>query len=100
MSKFSKVNNFELMSTLYSDIKWNSGQPDGGSKQSFVGIRVLKKSFNDLNWEYSACVSCKMDKSTAFILRGVCKNSFLDTEYFPTLCGGYIGFIGNMISIW
>ena len=60
----------------------------------------LKKSFNDLEWKFEACVACEVKKSKSFTLRGVCKHSHLDTEYFPTICNGYIGFIGNSISIW
>ena len=40
------------------------------------------------------------EKSEAFTLRGVCEDSYLETKYFPTICEGYIGFIGDMISIW
>ena len=84
----------------YSEIRWNPGQPDGGKGQSNVGVRPLEKSFNDLEWKFEACVACEVKKSKSFTLRGVCKHSHLDTEYFPTICNGYIGFIGNSISIW
>ena len=76
------------------------GQPDGGMWQNFVGIRPLKKSFNDLERSFEACVSCEVERSTVFTLRGLCKNSLLETEFFTTICKGYIGFIGLMTSIW
>ena len=51
--------------------------------------------------DFEACVSCEqVDRSAVFTLRGVCKHSFLDTEYFTTICGGFLGFIAQETSIW
>ena len=58
------------------------------------------KTFNDLESSREICVSCEVKASTEFTLRGVCKNSYLETEYFPSMCMGYMGFVGNMVSIW
>ena len=70
--------------------------------QNYMGIRVREKSFNDLDFDgdFEVCVSCEVKRSAVFTLRGTCKHSYLDTEYYPTICGGYIGFIGNTMSIW
>ena len=70
--------------------------------QNYVAIRTLSKSFNDLDytWRSDICVSCEIERSTVFTLRGSCMDSYLETEYFPTICGGHIGFIGNKMSIW
>ena len=50
--------------------------------------------------DFESCVSCEVERSVVFTLRGVCKYSFLDTEYFTTICGGFIGFMAQEISIW
>ena len=86
----------------FRDIHWTQGQPDGGKAQNYMGIRVREKSFNDLDFDGDSevCVACEVERSAVFTLRGTCKYSYLDTEYYPTLCGGYIGFIGNTMSIW
>ena len=71
--------------------------------QNYVAIRTLSKSFNDLDYTSQTsdiCVSCEIKRSTVFTLRGICKDSYLETEYFPTICGGHIGFIGNKMNIW
>ena len=87
--------------TYYSDINlnWNLGEPNGGRRENYIGIRP-QKTFDDLAWEIEACVSCEVEKSTAFSLRGLCKNSYMENDYFPTSCGGYIGFVGSLILIW
>ena len=90
----------EISNETMKNIQWKPGKPDGGTGQNCLIIMPLKKWFNDVEQEYDACVSCEVPGSTLFTLRGVCKNSYLDSTYFPTICRGYIGFIGNMISIW
>ena len=86
---------------LFSEIQWTPGQPDGERSQNYVVLRTLEKSFNDIHESFKACVSCEVEKSIVFTLRGVCEHSFWDdTEYFTTICGGFIGFFGNDISIW
>ena len=84
----------------FSGIQWHPGQPDGGKWQNHVGLQPLKQIFNDLSRDTPACVSCEVQRSTTFTLRGICMNSYLETEYIPTNCGGYLGFHGNIISIW
>ena len=76
-------------------MQWSPGQPNGGTWQNYVAIQPLERSFIDLEWDYSACVSCEVRKSTVFTLRGVCKNSYLETKYIPTNCGDSIGFLGK-----
>ena len=83
-----------------NEIQWQPGQPDGGILENFVGFRPPIKTFNDLPNGRKECVSCEISRSTAFTMRGACENSYLETIYFPTICRGYIGFIGNMIFIW
>ena len=90
----------EITKKTMKNIQWKPGKPDGGTGQNCLIIMPLKKWFNDVEQEYDACVSCEVPGSTLFTLRGICKNSYLDSTYFPTVCRGYIGFIGNMISIW
>ena len=85
---------------LVRDIHWAQGEPGGGTSQNFVAIRPLVKDFDDLEHETQVCVSCEIEYSKQFILRGVPKNSFFETKLFPKICGGYIGFIGNVLSIW
>ena len=85
---------------LFSEIQWTPGQPDGERSQNYVVLRTLEKSFNDIHESFKACVSCEVKRSIEFTLRGVCENSFLDTEYFTIICSGFIGFIGPEISIW
>ena len=63
-------------------------------------MRPKSKSFNDLDSEFAICVSCKARKTTKYTMRGACGDSYLETEYFPTTCKGYVGFIGNHMSIW
>ena len=79
---------------------WTRGQPDGGSRQNYVGIKARAKSFNDLAWDDGVCVSCEIQRSTVFTLRGACQNSKLESEFYPTICKGYIGFVSNIVSIW
>ena len=81
-------------------IKWSPGQPNGGTWQNYVAIQPLERSFIDLEWDYSACVSCEVRKSTVFTLRGVCRNSDLETKYIPKKCGDSIGFLGKNTEIW
>ena len=84
-----------------NEFQWTPGQPDGGIQQNYVGIMFPEKTFNDLQNGREACVSCEISRFTSFTMRGACKNSYLEeTIYFPTICRGYIGFIGNMILIW
>ena len=78
---------------------WSRAEPNGGRRENYVGIRPVG-TFDDLAWEKEVCVSCQVEKSTAFTLRGMCKSSYLETELFPTICRGYIGFMGNMVTIW
>ena len=85
---------------LVRDIHWAQGEPGGGTSQNFVAIRPLVKDFDDLEHETQVCVSCEIEYSKQYILRGVPKNSFFETKLFPKICGGYIGFIGNVLSIW
>ena len=79
---------------------WTSGYPDGGRQQNVVGFRPKQKEFNDVDMEIEICVSCEIERTTMFTLRGICKNSYLETDYFPSVCGGFVGFVGNMVSIW
>ena len=88
------------MFNIFSGIKWAPGAPGGGRQQNNVGIRPLAKDFTDLGEDTKVCVSCEINKSTVFELRGACEDSFMETEFFPTMCGPYIGFLGNMQSIW
>ena len=81
-------------------MEWTSDFPDGGRQQNFVGLRLKQKEFNDVDMEREICVSCEIKRTTLFTLRGICKNSYLETEYFPAVCGGFVGFVGNMVSIW
>ena len=90
----------ELTNETINEIMWHRAQPAGGRRQNDVGFRPKYKSFNDLIWDYLACVSCEVHRTTKFTMRGVCKWSFLETKYFPTICNEYIGFIGDTISIW
>ena len=85
-----------------SELQWTPGAPNGDRRQNFAVIRsnIAVKYFEDLEWDYEVCVSCEIERITLFTLRGVCKHSFLETDYFPTICGGYIGFTGNMVHIW
>ena len=83
-----------------SDIQWVPAAPDGGRRQNFVALRTRGKDFNDLEYNAKVCVSCDILRSTVFTLRGSCEDSYLELEYFPTICKGYIGFRGNRISIW
>ena len=89
-------------STMYnsSDINWSRGEPQGGRRENYLVIRQQTKAFDDMDWEKEICVSCEVEKSTKFSLRGVCNSSYFETEYYPTICGGYVGFIGNLILIW
>ena len=86
--------------TLVRDIHWARGEPGGGINQNCVAIRPLVKDFDDLEHETQVCVSCEIEYSKQFILRGVPKNSYLETKLFPKMCGGYLGFIGNVLLIW
>ena len=81
-------------------MEWTSDFPDGGRQQNFVGLRPKQREFNDIDLEMEICVSCEIERTTMFTLRGICKNSYLETEYFPSVCGGFVGFVGNMVSIW
>ena len=83
-----------------SKLHWSPGEPGGGRRQNFVAIRTVKKDYDDLEQDTNVCVSCEIARATVFELRGVLKNSYLETQYFPTMCGGYLGFMGNMLSIW
>ena len=83
-----------------NEFQWTPGQPDGGIQQNYVGIMFPEKTFNDLQNGREVCVSCEISRFTSFTMRGACENSYLETIYFPTICRGYIGFIGNMVLIW
>ena len=83
----------------FSDMKWASGAPGGGRKQNFVGIRPVAKNLEDLDGITKVCVACEINRTNIFTLRGYCEGSYLDAEYFPTMYGGYVGFMGNMVSI-
>ena len=89
-------------STMYNsrDINWSRGEPQGGRRENYLVIRQQTKAFDDMDWEKEICVSCEVEKSTKFSLRGVCNSSYFETKYYPTVCGGYVGFIGNLILIW
>ena len=84
---------------ISNTINWSRSEPNGGRRENYIVIRP-QKTFDDMDWEKEVCVSCEVEKSTKFSLRGVCNNSYFETEYYPTICGGYIGFIGNLIMIW
>ena len=78
----------------------DSRKPSADIRQNYVIIGSLKKLY-DVYEDFEACVSCEqVFRSAVFTLRGVCKYSFLDTEYFATICGGFIGFMAQEISIW
>ena len=83
-----------------SDIQWGYSSPDGGRLQNFVALRTRGKDFNDLEYSAKVCVSCDILRSTVFTLRGSCEDSYLELQYFPTICKGYIGFRGKRTSIW
>ena len=89
-----------LTNETINNIQWHPGKPDGGVWQNYVGFMAQTKTFNDLESDREICVSCEIERSTTFTLRGMFKNSFLDTEYVPKICRGYIGFVGDTISIW
>ena len=85
---------------IASDLRWASGAPDGGRQQNFIALRPQKKEFEDLHPQMKLCVSCVVEQNKIFTLRGICKDSYMETEFFPTMCDGYVGFIGNLLSIW
>ena len=90
----------ELTNETILNMHWGIGQPNGGSMQNYVGINTHYKSFIDTEWDWDECTSCEVQRSTLFTMRGSSKFSHLEESYFPTICKGYIGFIGNRILIW
>ena len=49
----------------------------GGELQNGVGVRTKEKTFDDFEESFQQCVSCKSPKDTLYILRGLCKESFM-----------------------
>ena len=88
---------YENSNETINESQWHHGQPDGGIH---VGFSPQDKTFFDLPSGREICVSCGITSLTEFTMRGTCRNSFLETAYFPTFCRGYIGFIANLMLIW
>ena len=63
---------------LASYLPWNSGNPDGFTKQNNVVLDLVSKEFNDLSGTWTnTCNTCDLPINTTFSLLGICKDTFL-----------------------
>ena len=82
-----------------NQINWAPAAPNGERLQNSVIIRTDKRDFEDSDNERPCCVSCKAQKATVFTMRGACKDSFLETEYYATMSDGHLMFFGSFVDI-
>jgi hypothetical protein len=54
-----------------------NGNPNGGRSQNFVSLFVAKFGYGDEMDQRQYCVSCNLELSTSFRLRGLCQSSYM-----------------------
>ena len=63
---------------LASYLPWNSGNPDGFTKQNNVVLELVSKEYKDLSGTWTnTCNACDLPINTTFSLLGICKDTFL-----------------------
>ena len=73
---------------LRKNIQWDDGQPNGEDLQCCVSIRLKPLRYYDDNCSVKNQFICSWNSKPVFTLRGLCKNSNIDTSfvlypYFP-----------------
>jgi hypothetical protein len=63
-------------------LPWNGGQPNGGRSQNAVTLMLDNVGYNDRPEREECCVSCDINVTTTFRLRGLCSRSYLGKRIF------------------
>ena len=88
----------EVVDTL----AWAPGQPNGAGTQNSVRIITATNVLEDIEDEQADCFACLLQRSFAVQLRGGCKDSILERQfYIINKKGGsvsYQGFFGSSIT--
>ena len=83
---------------LVTFLPWRKGQPDGDVGENFVGLIFQgDASYWDLAGSEQLCVSCSWKTGKSFVLRGLCKGTYLGIDDFicweePLSVNPYISF--------
>jgi hypothetical protein len=56
---------------------FQDGQPDGGRSENYVALFLRNFGYRDQSDSFQRCVSCNLELSTTFHLRGLCKTSYM-----------------------
>lgn len=58
-------------------LPWDKAEPNGGTDENFVMIRVSQRAYNDVPDKKQRCSSCLLQRSLTLRLDGLRENSFI-----------------------